>query len=479
MRKKYFSLVIFSAIVWQAAAQKDYNIKNFGAKGDGKTDDAVAIQKAINACSKTGGRVVVPSPYTFMTGPFDLKSGIELFVEGGAKILANPDEKVYTKSAFRNNTGEGTIWIGGENVNNLTISGTGEINGNGIAFMGEEIEDSYVLKPFHIKDPRPHVMTIVGGNNIRIKDVHIGNSAYWTVHLVGCNDVTINDITLLNSLKVRNSDGIDVDHSKNVRISNCYIESGDDCICLKNRREYEEFGRCENITVTNCTMTSRSCAIKIGSENMDTIRQVVFNNCIIKKSNRGVGIQNRDEGVVSDVIFSNMIIEGHLFSDVWWGKAEPIYVTAYRRASGNNKDANWRFPKGATEGRVGEVKNIYFTNIKCTSENGVFVSAESSDKITNIVFDNVDVQINKTTTIDGGVYDRRPCAVDGFVKGSTSGFYFDAAKSITVRNCSVQWGNNKAAYFAHVIDSKNIDALKLFNAEGEAAFPEKMEAIKK
>ncbi len=135
-------------------------------------------------------------------------------------------------------------------------------------------------------DPRPHVLTIVGGKNIRIRDVRIGNSAYWTIHLAGCNDVVISGITLLNSLKVRNSDGIDVDHSKNVRISDCYIESGDDCICLKNRREYEEFGRCENITVSNCTMTSRSCAIKMGSENMDTIRQVVFNNCIIKNSNR-------------------------------------------------------------------------------------------------------------------------------------------------------------------------------------------------
>lgn len=75
---------------------------------------------------------------------------------------------------------------------------------------------------------------------------------------------------------------------------------------------------------------------------MDTIRQVIFNNCIIKNSNRGVGIQNRDEGVVHDVIFSNMIIESHLFSDVWWGKAEPIYVTAYRRAKINHKDANWQ-----------------------------------------------------------------------------------------------------------------------------------------
>ena len=479
MRKKYLSLIIFAIIALPVVAQKEYNIKNFGAKGDGKTDDAIAIQKTIDACSKTGGRVIVPAPYTFVTGPFNLKSNIELYVESGAKLLANPDEKVYTKSAFRNNPGEGTIWIGGENINNLTISGTGEINGNGISFMGEEIEDSYVLKPFNIKDPRPHVLTIVGGNNIRIKDIHIDNSAYWTVHLVGCNDVTISGITLLNNLKVRNSDGIDLDHSKNVRISNCYIESGDDCICLKNRREYEEFGRCENITVSNCTMTGRSCAIKIGSENMDTIRQVLFNNCIIKKSNRGVGIQNRDEGVVSDVVFSNMIIEGHLFTDVWWGKAEPIYVTAYRRASGNSKDANWRFPKGATEGSVGEVKNIYFTNIKCTSENGIYVSAESNDKISNIVFDNVDVTIDKSTTITGGVYDRRPCAVEGFVKGSTSGFYFDAVKSITVRNCSVQWGDNKMDYFSHVIESKNVDSLKLFNAEGQAAFPDKMEAIKK
>jgi len=478
MGKKYFSSIIFLLIVQSLPAQKVYNIKNWGAKGDGKTDDAVAIQKAIDACSKTGGKVVIPAPFTFVSGPIQLKSSIELFVEGGDTLLANPNEKIYTKAAFRNNPGEGTLWISGEHLSNVAISGTGKIDGNGISFMGAELEDSYELKPFNVLDPRPHVLTIVGGNNIRINDIHIGNSAYWTVHLIGCNDVVISGISLLNSLKVRNSDGIDLDHSKNVRISDSYIESGDDCICLKNRREFEEFGACENITVTNCTMTSRSCAIKIGSENMDTIRQVVFNNCIIKKSNRGVGIQNRDEGLVSDIVFSNMIIEGHLFSDVWWGKAEPIYITAYRRANGNNKDANWRFPKGVTEGKVGAVKNIYFSNIKCSSENGVYVSAESNDKIANIVFDNVDVSIDKTTTIPGGIYDRRPSKVEGFVKGSTSGFYFDGAKSIMVRNCSVQWGNTKPGYFAHVIESKNVEALKIINAEGVSAFPDKLQAIK-
>lgn len=115
-------------------------------------------------------------------------------------------------------------------------------------------------------------------------------------------------------------------------------------------------------------MVSRSCAIKIGSENMDVINNVLFNNCIIRDSNRGIGIQNRDEGTVTNVVFDNMIVDCRLWSDVWWGKAEPIYVTSYPRAVGNHKDAGWRFPKGATEGRCGEVSRIWFSNVKCISE---------------------------------------------------------------------------------------------------------------
>ncbi|MCD8739934.1 glycosyl hydrolase family 28 protein [Mucilaginibacter roseus] len=458
----------------------DFVITTYGATTKTGVDNAGAIQRTIDACAAAGGgRVIVPSGKLFMSGPFNLKSNIELVVEANACVLANPDEAIYKNSAFKSNVGEGMIWIGGYNLQNVTISGSGTLDGNGVSFMGAPLEDSYVLKPFNVADPRPHLLTIIGGRNIRIRDLTIKNSAYWTVHLIGCNDVTIDNITLLNDLKVRNSDGIDLDHSKNVRISNCFIESGDDCICIKNRREYEEFGVCENIVVNNCTMTSRSCAIKIGSENMDSIRHVLINNCIIRSSNRGIGIQNRDEGTVTDVIFSNITIDAHLFSDVWWGKAEPIYVTAYRRANGNNKDANWRFPKGKTEGSVGRVSRIYFSNIKGVSENGVYLGAESADKLSEIVFDQVDLYINKTTSVKGGVYDRRPAKIEGLISGNTSGFYLENAESVTIRNCSVNWGNNRPDYFRHAIDSRNVANLKIQCFEGQSAFPAKFDAISK
>ncbi len=464
-----WSILFVFALQNQARAiKKDritaYNISDYGAVGDGKTDDAIAIQKAIDACNKAGGgRVVVPSGKTFMAGPFKLKSYVEFYVSLNAKVLANPDEKVYTESAFRDNKGEGTFWISANGVKQLTITGGGTLDGNGISFMGAELEDSFELKPFNIVDPRPHLLTIIAGESIQIHHIKIVNSAYWTVHLVGCNDVSISDMTLLNNLKVRNGDGIDIDHSKNVRITNCYIESGDDAICLKNRREYEEYGPCESITVSNCVMVSRSCAVKIGSENMDKISKAVFTNCIIKASNRGIGIQNRDEGTVEDIIFSNILVEGQFFSDVWWGKAEPIYITAYRRANGNHKDANWRFPKGATIGKVGAVKNIYFSNIKCTSESGVYVSAESADKIENVHFDQVEVKIDKTTKIAGGVYDRRPSQVEGLVKSKIAGFYFENVGSVILNNSSVIWGANKPSYAGKGMESQNAAQVKIFN----------------
>ena len=422
--KTKFGFMMFLA--WMAVAvlaQERYDILTFGAKGDGMTDDAVAIQEAIDRCSADGGGVVLfPRNHVFLSGPVELKSNVELHLEATAMLKANPDESIYKLSAFGENRGEGMLWLWAKDAKNISITGKGTIHGNGIAFMGAELEDSYELKPLADQtfDPRPHVLTLTNVQNLTIRDVTIREGAYWTVHLIGCDEAVIDGVNLLNNLKIRNGDGIDLDHSKNVRIANCHITSGDDCICLKNRREFEQYGSCHDIVVTNCVMSSRSCAIKIGSENMDSIYNVVFDNCIITGSNRGLGIQNRDEGTVTDVVFSNIQLDCRLWSDVWWGKAEPIYVTSYPRANGNHKDANWRFPKGQIEGRCGEVSRIYFNNITALSENGCFVGGDVPGKVKDIYFNNVRVKLNFTDsrllTPDFFIIDKRPCKGEGFVK---------------------------------------------------------------
>ncbi len=439
-----------------------YNILDYGARGDGKTDDAAALQTAIDRCSEAGGgTVLVPAGHTFLCGPFRLASFVELHLEPNSCLLASPDEKAYTQSAFRENRGEGMMWISGKDLKQVSITGTGTIDGNGVAFMGKELEDSYELKPVTDFDPRPHVLTLVNVEKVVIRDVTIRNSAYWTVHLIGCHDALVDGISLLNNLKIRNGDGIDVDHSRKVRIANCFIESGDDCICLKNRREFAEYGACEDIVVTNCMMTSRSCAVKIGSENMDAISHVLVDNCIIKDSNRGIGIQNRDEGTVSDVVFSNMIVDCRFFSDVWWGKAEPIYVTSYPRAVGNHKDAGWRFPKGAVEGRCGEVSRISFVNIQCTGENGVFVGGDVAGKVNSLTFRNVDLLLYKRTAYPGGIYDKRPCLGEGFVRGGTYGFYLDVASDVRLEGCRVHWGDTKPDAAAGEVMQKNCERVSV------------------
>ncbi len=448
---------------------KIFDITHYGAVSDGSTDNAVPIQRAIDDCSTSGGGIVrVPGKGVYMAGPFDLKSSVEFEVERGATVIANPDESVYTRSAFRENFSEGSIWIGGENADGVTISGEGVIDGNGIAFMGPEEKAAYVLKPFDKIDRRPHLLTLVNFRNLAIRNVTFRNSAYWCLHLVGCDRVLISGVHILNNLKIRNSDGIDIDHTRNVSIESCHIESGDDCVCFKTRREYREHGPTENITVSDCTMTSTSCSVKFGSENVDAIRNVEVRNCVISASNRGIGIQNRDEGIVENISFQNVSVEGRLFDDVWWGKAEPIYVTAYKRKSAGGKDSNLRFAKGQTAGNVGRVENISFSGIKCRSENGIFVGGEKG-KVSGIRFTDVSIKIEKKTGYEGGVYDLRPSDTVGLLKAETAGFYFDNVDAVSLKDCSVKWGKKKEQYFGHAVYASNTRGLKVDNLTGEPA----------
>ena len=445
-----------------------YDITDFGAVADGSTDNARAVQAALDSCHAAGGgQVIVPAGGVFVTGPIWLRSNVDLHVPGGATLQASTDEALYTETPFRSRS-EGSFWIGARHAHNISISGTGTIDGQGTAFMENEEATHFNYKFVDGVDMRPHLLTLIGCDHVTIRDVTVKNSAYWSIHPAGCTDVLIHGVRVLNSLKVRNCDGIDIDHCRNVRISDCFIESADDCICIKNRRDFDEYGPCENITVTGCVLTSTSCAIKLGSENMDTMRNIIFDGCIIHASNRGLGIQNRDEGAIENVIFSNILIESRLFADVWWGKAEPIYVTAFKRAPGTLH----RFAAGETQGRIGRVRNIRFSNIVCRGENGVYISGCDDSRIENLVLDNVQVEINKSTRYPGGLYDRRPCDVEGIVRRDNAGIFVTAADDVTVRNCRITWGDQRPTYYGAALETHDVTKLQVENFRGESAHPQ-------
>lgn len=251
-----------------------YNIMDYGAMGDGAANDAPAIQKAVDECSQAGGGVVLfPGGRVYRSGSVVLKSNVEIHLEPGAVWKAwDTIEEYYPLRnngritahesglpSFLNSEYAGrpfNAFIYALEEENITISGQGTIDGNESIFYGDNsgyhIEGTYY--------PRVPLLLLEAVNHLTIRDVRLVNCAFWTVHLVGCNDVLIDGIRLLNNLKMANSDGIDPDHCKNVRISNCHIECGDDAIVLKNSGDYKKYGACENIVITNCTLISTSAA---------------------------------------------------------------------------------------------------------------------------------------------------------------------------------------------------------------------------
>lgn len=436
-----------------------YDILKFGAAGDGVTNDAAAIQAAVDACSEAGGGVVLfPGGRVYNSGSVVLKSNVEIHLEPGAVWKAS--DRIEDYYPLRNN-GQITAhesglpsylnceyagkpfhaFIYALDQENITISGQGTIDGNESIFYGHDsgyhIEGTYY--------PRVPLLLLEAVKHLTIRDVRLVNCAFWTVHLVGCEDVLIDGIRLLNNLRMANSDGIDPDHCKNVRISNCHIECGDDAIVLKNSGDYKKYGACENIVITNCTLISTSAAIKFGTEGESDFRNVLVSNCTIQKSNRGISIQIRDNGNVENVVFSNLCIETRRFSHEWWGRAEAICLTALDRKPGV---------------KAGKIRNVLFQNINCEGENGIFLLGSEDNYIEDVTFDNVSLVLDKKSkwTVEG--YDKRPCQGEGAITTPISGIYADKVRNVQFKNVKIRKKEGILPYYKEDVTLLDVENVK-------------------
>ncbi|MBM3128472.1 MAG: glycoside hydrolase family 28 protein [Chloroflexi bacterium] len=286
-----------------------FNIRDYGARGDGATLDTRALQSAIDAAAQTGGGTILVPAGQYVTGSIFLRDNTTLYLDAGAVLLGSENAADYPIVTAR---WEGVTQdthaplIAAENARNIALVGRGTIDGRGAIWWQKHRAKT-------LDAPRPRLISFSSCSNVLIEGVTLINSPAWTINPVRCENVTVNQVTIINPPDSPNTDGINPDSSRNVHISNCHVDVGDDCVTIKSGIETESPGLrvpCENITVTNCTMVHGHGGVVIGSEMSGGVRNVVISNCVFVGTDRGIRIKSRRGrgGFVEDVRVTNVVM---------------------------------------------------------------------------------------------------------------------------------------------------------------------------
>lgn len=324
-------LVVVSILGVTVAFAKDYDVREFGAKGDGRTKDTAAIQQAIDAAAAVGGGRVVLDGGTFLTAPITLKGGVELHVEVNAKLLGSPDLADYPNRTDIHHCEvnfcprrRNASLIYAEECANVAISGRGTIDANGRAFVREKTDPNWTGYPYErteeITKTLPRVVFFAGVKGVTVTDITLtGLPAGWGFWITDCDYVHFDRVKVLADVRFPNNDGIHLNCSRDVTVSNCILETGDDAIIVRaNSSALRENRPCERVTVVNCTVKSWCSGIRLAWSNDGVIRNCTFSNIVMEDVTKGIAIQlpgaggldcGREPTHIENITFSNIIMD--------------------------------------------------------------------------------------------------------------------------------------------------------------------------
>ena len=447
-------ILVFPVVAVLAAHAKDVDVTKYGAKGDSTTLNSVAIQKAIDECSQTGGgRVVFPAG-KYLSGTIVMKDNVTISLNKGAVILGSTNVEDYqNKDPFKDGLGVDVGWalVVAVDAKNIGIEGEGAIDG-----QGSKLKAQHILTDTRPEGQRwgrrPFLLRIVRCNGVTVKGVTLFYAAAWTSHYFQSRKVRIENVKII-SRGVAHNDGIDIDGCQDVRISNCDINSGDDALCFKTTSSKMA---CSDIVVKNMRLKSGHGAIKMGTESMAPFENIKISDCYIYETNNG-GIKLL---TVDGAHLRNVEI-----SDIEMVEVKtPILVRLGSRLSVFRKDQD-------VQQQTGTLQNVVIKNIKAQSSDstqlkpasGILITGIPGHFITDLTLENIEIILPGGGNIENSMV-AVPEAIDKYPEVKTFGPTIPAyglwarhVKGLKLKNIKFSLKNNDLRPAFIIEDGKDIE----------------------
>ena len=370
------------------SASKVFNVREFGATGNGTTLDTKAIQKALDACGQAGGGTVQFPAGTYLSQPLTLRSKTTVLLEAGATLLATTTQSDFMKTPGdwlkARSSGDFNPFIGGKKLSDITFTGSGTIDGNGAVWWGEAEKARQVKAGYTL--PRPNLIVLDRCRNVRLENITLQNSPKFHFVPSDCEDVVVSNVTILAPAHAANTDAIDPS-GRRMLITKCKIDVGDDDVAIKAGKKIpgQDF-QSEDITITDCTIL-HGHGISIGSETLGGVRNVTVRNCTFENTENGLRIKSQrgKGGVVENIRYADITMKNVI---------PAITLTCYYM---NNSAGDTTQPAAtkADDTQLASAltpvfRNIYISNVTATCQKsaGVITGLPES-KISNVLFENV------------------------------------------------------------------------------------------